>query len=38
MGGSTIITGGWFGDALHWRENPGDPNAEWPEHDIAKMD
>ncbi len=33
-----FITGGWFGDALRWRENPGDPSAQWPEHEIAKMD
>jgi len=32
-----FITGGWFGDALRWRENPGDPDAEWPEHEIAVM-
>jgi hypothetical protein len=32
-----FITGGWFGDALRWRENPGDPDAEWPEHKIATM-
>jgi len=30
-----FITGGWFGDTLRWRENPGDPDAEWPEHVIA---
>jgi hypothetical protein len=29
------ITGGWWGDTLRWRENPGDPNASWPEHMIA---
>jgi hypothetical protein len=32
-----FITGGWFGEGLRWRENPGDPDAEWPEHEIAKM-
>ncbi len=31
-----FITGGWWGDSLRWRENPGDPNKEWPEHIIAK--
>ncbi|MFH1742704.1 MAG: VCBS repeat-containing protein [bacterium] len=29
------ITGGWFGESLRWRENPGDPDKEWPEHIIA---
>jgi hypothetical protein len=32
-----FITGGWFGDTLRWRENPGDPDAEWPEHIIAHV-
>lgn len=31
-----FITGGWWGDTLRWRENPGDPNKEWPEHIIAQ--
>lgn len=30
-----FITGGWWGDTLRWRENPGDPNKEWAEHIIA---
>lgn len=30
------ITGGWWGDSIRWRENPGDPVNEWPEHVIAK--
>jgi hypothetical protein len=30
-----FITGGWWGKTLRWRENPGDPNKEWPEHIIA---
>src|SRR5665811_104355 len=30
-----FITGGWWGNSVRWRENPGDPNAEWPEHIIA---
>ena len=30
-----FITGGWWGDTLRWRENPGDPDQEWPEHIIA---
>jgi len=31
-----FITGGWWGDTLRWRENPGQPGKEWPEHIIAK--
>ena len=31
-----FITGGWWGNSLRWRENPGDPDAEWPEHIIAE--
>ena len=31
-----FITGGWWGDNLRWRENPGDPEKEWPEHAIAQ--
>jgi FG-GAP-like repeat len=31
-----FITGGWWGNSLRWRENPGDPNKEWPEHIIAE--
>ncbi len=30
------ITGGWWGDTLRWRENPGDPEKQWPEHIIAR--
>ena len=30
------ITGGWWGKTLKWRENPGDPDKEWPEHVIAE--
>ncbi len=30
-----FVTGGWWGSALHWRENPGKPDAEWPDHVIA---
>jgi len=32
-----FITGGWWGRTLRWRENPGDPEAEWPEHVIAQV-
>ncbi|HJN16250.1 MAG TPA: VCBS repeat-containing protein, partial [Armatimonadota bacterium] len=31
-----FITGGWWGNTLRWRENPGNPDAEWPEHVIAE--
>jgi hypothetical protein len=31
-----FITGGWWGNTLRWRENPGDPQKEWPEHIIAE--
>lgn len=31
-----FITGGWWGETLRWRENPGQPGAEWPEHVIAR--
>jgi hypothetical protein len=31
-----FITGGWWGNTLRWRENPGDPGLEWPEHVIAE--
>jgi hypothetical protein len=31
-----FITGGWWGDSIRWRENPGVPDAEWPEHLIAR--
>ena len=31
-----FITGGFWGNTLRWRENPGDPDKEWPEHIIAQ--
>ena len=31
-----FITGGWWGGTLRWRENPGDPEKEWPEHIICE--
>ena len=31
-----FITGGWWGNSIRWRENPGDPEKEWPEHIIAE--
>jgi len=35
-GNMDFITGGWFGEELVWKENPGD-NSEWKEHLIAKV-
>jgi hypothetical protein len=32
-----FITGGFWGNTLRWRENPGDPKSEWPEHIIAEV-
>ena len=32
-----FITGAWWGQTLRWRENPGNGEGEWPEHDIAKV-
>ncbi|HOX37433.1 MAG TPA: VCBS repeat-containing protein [Candidatus Brocadiia bacterium] len=31
-----FVTGGWWGNTLRWRENPGDPSKDWPEHIIAE--
>jgi hypothetical protein len=31
-----FVTGGWWGNSLRWRENPGDPKKEWPEHVIGE--
>jgi hypothetical protein len=31
-----FITGGWFGNSLRWRENPGVTGERWPEHIIAE--
>ncbi len=30
------LTGGFWGNSLRWRENPGDPAAEWSEHVVAE--
>ncbi|MDD5706532.1 MAG: VCBS repeat-containing protein [Kiritimatiellae bacterium] len=30
------ITGGWWGAALQWRENPRERGKPWPLHEIAK--
>ncbi|NQT18384.1 MAG: VCBS repeat-containing protein [Planctomycetes bacterium] len=35
-GNMDFITGGWWGNTIRWRENPGDPEKEWPEHVIAE--
>jgi hypothetical protein len=35
-GYTDYICGGWWGNTLRWRENPGDPAKEWPEHIIAE--
>ena len=32
-----VITGGWFGLTLRWRENPKGQPVEWPLHDIAEV-
>ncbi len=32
-----FLTGGWWGNTLRWRENPRDPEKEWPEHIIAEV-
>ena len=32
-----IVTGGWFGETLSWRENPKGQGVEWTTHDIAKV-
>ncbi len=31
-----FITGGWWGNTLRWRENPGQAGQQWPEHIIAE--
>ena len=35
-GNMDFITGGWWGGTLRWRENPGKPDVDWPEHIIAQ--
>jgi len=32
-----IISGGWWGQTLQWRENPKGQAVEWAVHDIAKV-
>ncbi len=37
-GFTDLVTGGWFGCALRWHQNPkGDPAAEWAVHEIAEV-
>ena len=31
-----FVTGGWWGNTLRWRENPGNGEREWPQHVIAE--
>ncbi len=31
-----IVTGGWFGQKMSWRENPKGKPVEWVTHDIAE--
>ncbi len=31
-----FVTGGWFGEALRWHENPGNAGM-WPAHEIARV-
>lgn len=35
-GNTDFITGGWFGNTLRWRENPGKTGEEWTTHVIAE--
>ena len=35
-GHTDFITGGWWGNTLRWRENPGTPGVEWKTHIIAE--
>jgi hypothetical protein len=30
------VTGGWWGNNLRWRENPGETGKPWPEHILAE--
>jgi VCBS repeat protein len=32
-----IISGGWFGQVMVWRENPKGKTGEWTVHEIAKV-
>ena len=35
-GYTDFITGGWWGNTVRWRENPGPKGGDWPEHVIAE--
>ena len=32
-----FVTGGWWGNTIRWRENPGQAGKPWPEHVIAEV-
>jgi hypothetical protein len=32
-----FITGGWWGDTLRWRQNPGPAGGEWTDHVVAQL-
>lgn len=34
-GRADLVTGGWWGEALRWRENPGAGDEQWREHPIG---
>ena len=36
-GYTDYVTGGWWGNTLRWRQNPGKPGEPWPEHIIAEV-
>ncbi len=36
-GWTDIITGGYFGQTLHWLENPKGEAVEWTNHDVAQV-
>ncbi len=31
-----VITGGWWGNTLRWRRNPGPTGGDWTQHVIAE--
>lgn len=31
-----IVSGGWFGETMVWRENPKNDNTEWTTHEVLK--
>ncbi|NRA37903.1 MAG: VCBS repeat-containing protein [Planctomycetes bacterium] len=34
-GSPDIVSGGWWGESLRWRENPGKTGEKWKEHIVA---